>query len=235
MSDRMVRRGSKIRRGAMVGAITVAALGSALPAGASGLPEALNGITSGRTPAQLQCLGSKGLVAPRAGETPSPAFLASLVQALRECGIDVPAALAALIAHNDEPAGDNKIACLQQQGLTLPAPGQPPTADQIASYKAALAACGIQIPAPEPKRGDGEKRECMESQGITKPAPGQRPTEEQIAAFKAALTACGIEIPTGKAAQRADGARSKHKGAGVRHRGSKRQGAKRSANAASRR
>ncbi len=102
---------------------------------------------------QLQCLVGQGINISTITQNLTTEKLATLLAAARACNINIPQALIDEITRHIAGTTPNTTAppsglpaCLASKHLSLPAAGQLPTAEQIASYKAALVACGVTLP-----------------------------------------------------------------------------------------
>ncbi len=91
--------------------------------------------------------------------------------------------------------------CLKEHGVTRPI--RPLTKEKVATIKAAVKACDIQVPARVRHRLarrahhhvtlTAEQKQCLADHGVTRPI---RPvTTEKIAAITSAAAACGVNLP----------------------------------------
>jgi hypothetical protein len=104
--------------------------------------------------------------------------------------------------------------CLAEQGVSAPAKGTKPTADDLAAINAARAACGLpelagrrgpragtaNPPGPDPAKA-AELRQCLADTGVTVPTgPDARQalTQEERNALAEAFTACGAPFGLGR-------------------------------------
>jgi hypothetical protein len=107
---------------------------------------------------QKQCLTDHGVALPATGERPTPPTdeqRAAFRAAAEACGIPLRVRGPRL------ELSDAQKQCLADQGVALPArPANgerptPPTDEQRAAFRAAAEACGITLPAPGPRPGQG--------------------------------------------------------------------------------
>jgi predicted DNA binding protein len=161
--------------------------------------------------AYRDCLAENGIEAPADGERPDRGEITDeqreAFQAAREACADVHPFAEEIAAAR---------ACLEENGVELPADGERPDRDEITdeqreAFQAAREACADVLPERGPRGHHGPRpdldseefqafRACLEENGVEAPADGERPdrdeiTDEQREAFQAAREACAEELP----------------------------------------